>query len=290
MNQTIQKSWAFLRLILRATVIGFIILAIGIVPWSALASANLKFASSVPWAAAVMIAYLFLLLMYLRGKGWPKSTSDVRRRYLRANNIRGRLLVWSAMSGGFLACSLMTITAIGWMLVPTHSSRLAEFSLLSTYSPWMAVPLLMMGAAVAGVVEESAFRGYMQVPIEEKYGSIPAIGIVAIVFSIIHFPGIIALPVFLVGALGWGFLAYLSGSIMPGIVFHTLVNGIVWLWAFLNLETFQELLASSVLEEGMYPAFLVAAALAVIFVLGTLMAFFKLAQIRREKSYRTQEA
>jgi hypothetical protein len=43
-----------------------------------------------------------------------------------------------------------------------------------------------MGAPVAGIIEESAFRGYMQGPIERRYGLLVAILITGTMFAIVH--------------------------------------------------------------------------------------------------------
>ena len=44
--------------------------------------------------------------------------------------------------------------------------------------------LLLMAAPVAGVVEEAAFRGYMQGPIERQYGLIVAILVTGTMFAV----------------------------------------------------------------------------------------------------------
>jgi len=48
--------------------------------------------------------------------------------------------------------------------------------------------LLVMGSVVAGVTEEVAFRGYMQTPLERRFGLTAAIFIPGIAFGILHFP------------------------------------------------------------------------------------------------------
>lgn len=41
---------------------------------------------------------------------------------------------------------------------------------LSRYPTLSIAAFIFMAAVVAGVVEEAAFRGYMQVPLENRYG------------------------------------------------------------------------------------------------------------------------
>src|SRR6516164_8501687 len=72
------------------SIFGFGLLALAITIlmggiWSALLVANLRSSPAVPWSVPVMAFLLWLMWNYLGGKGWPRSTSDARRRYLRAN-------------------------------------------------------------------------------------------------------------------------------------------------------------------------------------------------------------
>src|SRR5262245_10413912 len=46
--------------------------------------------------------------------------------------------------------------------------------------------LLVMASVVAGVVEETAFRGYMQLPIERRHGPVAAILLNGVVFGFAH--------------------------------------------------------------------------------------------------------
>ena len=67
--------------------------------WAGLMLANLRTTPSVPWAFVVMAALLWLAWRYLGGKGWPQSTSEARRRYLRANPVSGQAFLWTLLTG-----------------------------------------------------------------------------------------------------------------------------------------------------------------------------------------------
>jgi len=67
--------------------------------WSALLVANLRSSPAVPWSVPVMAFLLWLMWNYLGGKGWPRSTSDARRRYLRANRRSARTYLWAFVAG-----------------------------------------------------------------------------------------------------------------------------------------------------------------------------------------------
>ena|SRR5215471_3008868 len=85
--------------------------------------------------------------------------------------------------------------------------------------------MLLVSSLFAGVIEESAFRGYMQGPIEKQHGPAIAILIDGVMFAIAHldFTSIL-LPYYLAVAAIYGAVAYLTDSILPAIVLHTSGN------------------------------------------------------------------
>ncbi len=280
MIQGVQGTWKRLPVVVRAILGGLAIVAVGVAPWSALAAANLRVASSFPWAAIVGLIYLTLLWNWLGGRGWPRSSGEDRRRYLRAHGVRGRMLAWSAISGTLFAAALVAMTVTGWMLAAVPASRLDEFATLRTYPWWTTTPLLLTSSLVAGVVEEAAFRGYMQVPLERRHGPVVAILVVAAVFALIHFPSPVALPAFVLGSAGWGVLAFLSGSILPGVVLHGLVNASVWIWALSNRASLERVLALNVLRDGPGATFGLSVGVTMALATAAVLAFVNLAKVR----------
>ena len=94
---------------------------------------------------------------------------------------------------------------------------------------------LVMASIVAGLVEEVAFRGYLQRPIEQRHGPVAAIlvsgsvGPPALHASRGH-PGTDG-P--LAVAAVYGMLAYLTNSILPSLILHAGGN----MFSYLNLLT-----------------------------------------------------
>ena len=82
-----------------------------------------------------------------------------------------------------------------------------------------------MGAAVSGIAEEAAFRGYMQSTLEEWAGPVDAILITSVFFGLIHLSHGMAfalprLPYYIaIGAI-YGVLTWRTGSILPAMVLH----------------------------------------------------------------------
>jgi membrane protease YdiL (CAAX protease family) len=92
---------------------------------------------------------------------------------------------------------------------------------------------LLTGSAVAGIVEEAAFRGYMQRPIERRHGLIVAILVTGILFGFMHFAHpevtLILMPYFIAVAAVYGALAWLTNSILPSMALHAGGNVLVGL-------------------------------------------------------------
>ena len=74
---------------------------------------------------------------------------------------------------------------------------------------------VVMSAVVAGVVEETSFRGYLQRPIERRHGPVIAILVTGSVFGLAHFAhpdvGVVLLPFYIAVAAVYGALCLLHG-------------------------------------------------------------------------------
>ena len=84
-----------------------------------------------------------------------------------------------------------------------------------------------MSSLVAGICEETGFRGYMQVPLEKRYGPATSIAAASIVFVLTHLHRAWALPILIhlfAMSVMLGSLAYASGSLIPGMLGHTVMD------------------------------------------------------------------
>jgi len=275
--------------VVRALVVGFVIQIVGVMPFLYMFRLNLEHGSRIPWAAAVEAVVLWLLWRYLRGAGWPASTSATRRRWLRADTVDRRMLpptVATALLYGLTVVALSFFTAL-WKPMPVEA--FANVLDAARAPAITGLVTLLMIAISAGIVEEAAFRGYLQRPIEERHGPAVAIVLVAFLFALAHAPAGPVLPVMAAGALGWGLLARLSGSIVPGIVVHTLVDANILLWIWLRPDSFEAFLATATESPGgpnARAAGLVALALAA----ASAVAFYRLHRARAALDSRTASA
>lgn len=217
---TIIATWARLPVVVRAVLAGAAVAAAGIVPWAALASANIAYRSSVPWAIGPGALCLWLFWRYVNGAGWPRSTAAARRAHARANAIPDD--VWSAalFAGvlGLVALVLGLRVYNRLVTLPPASDELKDVPLVTSAF------LLLLAALVAGVVEETAYRGFMQRPIERRHGGAAAILLTGAIFASMHFVRdevtLALMPFFLAVGVLYGALAHITDSTLPGIVLH----------------------------------------------------------------------
>ena len=222
--------WRRLPVVVQAVVLGLAVLFVGEIPWGGiagypfLAGWNLRVFSNVPWAVLPMAAYLWLFWKYLGGSGWPQMTAAARRRNLRANGVAGEAWGMALITG--LIGLTATLPLLGIMGRLVHLPEEAEPITLPAGMPSLTVFLLLvMASLVAGVVEEAAFRGYMQGPIERRHGLLVAILVNGTVFGLAHYnhhPAsvLVMLPYYIAISAVYGGLASATNSILPGLVLH----------------------------------------------------------------------
>jgi membrane protease YdiL (CAAX protease family) len=206
--------------IIRAVLTGTIVTAMGTLPWAFLVSLNLKYFPDFPWAAAITGVYIWFFWKYVRGWGWPQATAKERHKNCRALGLPDE--VWPAAIGaGILGLwSLLLFQSVYGRMVnlPPSAEDLSNVPTLTLFVS------LIMSSIVAGISEESGFRGYMQRPLEEQYGPVMAIFVTAISFGLLHFTHreftLMLMPWYMGVGIVYGVLAYLTKSILPSVVLH----------------------------------------------------------------------
>ena len=102
-----------------------------------------------------------------------------------------------------------------------------EYAFLDQVPAWAGWLYIIMISLVAGVAEETGFRGYMQVPLEKKYSRAISISIVSVIFVLVHlhqaWSGPILVHIFFISVL-FGMIASYSGSLIPGILAHFIMD------------------------------------------------------------------
>lgn len=216
------------RTVIEALLMGLSIALIGVIPWIVMAPLNARYSPELPWAAAATICWLLVLLLWLGGAAWPRAASAFRRFHLR---------LWRPAPGAWRGGNLIEILGlvgaligltVFWILIQAGRPPVDVSPYPTTV---VRFSVLIMGALVSGVVEEAAFRGYMQSHLE-KIGPTFAILVTSVVFTLAHATHgldylLAVAPGFFVVSVIYGYLALKSGSILPGMLLHSLGDAAV---------------------------------------------------------------
>jgi membrane protease YdiL (CAAX protease family) len=225
-SMTTQTQQNRSRLLLKAllfAVMAFVLTAVTGGIWTALLGVNLATSPAIPWSVAVMALLLWLLWRYLGGAGWPRSTADARRRFLRARRTSGRIFAWAVAAGLLSIVALAGLWIVLFQIAHLPSRALPDYSKY----PLLTVALaLAMASLVGAIAEESTFRGYTQGVLEGAVGGAAAILITTFIMAPEHaltqgFVWPVLLFYFLVDVM-LGATALLTQSILPGIVTHAI--------------------------------------------------------------------
>jgi membrane protease YdiL (CAAX protease family) len=220
--------------------------------WGALLMANLATSPAIPWAAAIMALVVWALWSWLGGRWAPRGNQDARRRLLRGGPVSARIGAWAVAAGAAWVVALAGLWIVLHRLVPTPGNPLADFSKL----PPLTVAVSLAMAAVSGAVsEEAGFRGYFQGALQRRGLGPLAILIAALVMAPIHaqtqgfvWPNIVF---YLLVDTMLGALAYVTGSIRPGVVVHAL--GLFVFFAFVwPQDAHRQLIGSAGADAGFW--------------------------------------
>ena len=224
-------AWGSILAAVRAIVLGFVILMVGGLVSGTLMFANLKLAPTLPLFFPATLLWLWLFWRYVRGDGWPQSTSASRRDLLRVRKLSPRAWGWALVAGGLSLAAVMGIAFMTYRFaaLPEAAYR-APFDVAS-FPPWTLVSILAAVALTAAVVEEAAFRGYMLSGVQRRYGWLVGISVVTVLFYVAHLSHAYAtlafVPFFLAHGLILGLLVFYTRSIVPGLILHAASDFIV---------------------------------------------------------------
>jgi membrane protease YdiL (CAAX protease family) len=269
-----------LKVIVRAVLIGMLIVIAGTIPRNLLFLANLRVFTSVPWAVPLTAFYLWFFWRYLDGAGPPESTVEERRVSLRANRLAGRVWAWALVAGGLGIVALVLALRVANRLIVLPQQQLPDFSQVPKLT---VLALLLMAAPVAGIVEEAAFRGYMQGPIERRYGLTLAILITGTMFAVAHLDFTpILWPYYVAVAAIYGTVTYLTQSILPAVVLHTggnlYSNFDLWLHGQAEWQASAGP-AALIWKTGADSSFWISSVALLLVAAGMVWAYFKLARV-----------
>lgn len=256
---------------------GLTLLTSGI--WLALIVGNLKTTPTIPWSIAVMAALLWIIWQYCDGKWSPESTAGIRHHLMRAKSVPKKILVWAFLAGIFSIVALMGF----WIILSSLVKFPRNVTLNSSSYPWYVSFLVVVMASVSGsITEEIGFRGYFQKTLEMKGRGRAAIFIIALSILPAHaltqgfkWP---VLVFYLLVDIMLGAIAYLTDSILPGVVVHA-----VGLLAFFVLVWPYDSTRRLVLASGPDVRFWVHGGQMIFFAIAACWAFKRLANVDGRK-------
>jgi membrane protease YdiL (CAAX protease family) len=197
---------------------------------------------------------------------------------MRARRVSSPVFFWAVTAG------MLAIVALAGVWIVLVQLGVQPARALQTFSgAWYTIALvLVMASLVSALAEEVGFRGYFQGMLEGKVSPLAAIVIATVVIAPAH--GLT--QGFLVPTVVWyafvdltlGGMAYLTQSIVPGSVVHSL--GLLLFFGLIWPADSQRPL---VLKTGADSWFWMHVAQAIICALLAILAFWQLARLTRGK-------
>jgi membrane protease YdiL (CAAX protease family) len=222
LDSPIIRFWQRIPVVVRAIVVGSVVFEIGVGAWLVIAALL-----PAPWSILVMGGVLWAYWRYFSGKGWPEATAETRRDRFRATRMPAVVWKWSTLAAMLFVVVVQSSFVMTFRIIEFPAQAFSAGYRFGAAPLWAAWLSIIMASLVAGICEEIGFRGYMQVPLEKRYGPTISLVIVSMVFVVSHLNQAWALPIvfhiFVISVM-LGVLAYASGSLIPGIIGHTVMD------------------------------------------------------------------
>ncbi len=223
------RFWMKIPLVVRSVLSGFGVSSLGVGIWVLMVTYF-----PVPWSIVAMGTILILFWMYFSGKWKPSNTQAFRRFCMRQINLERPVWLWGLIAAFFLFLFVTSGLIFTFRTVEFQPEIFKTAIYLNDFPAWTAWSIILMASLVAGICEEFGFRGYMQKPLEQKYGPVAGISITSLVFVVVHLHQAwaigILVQIFVISFM-IGYLAYSSNSLIPGIIAHVsfdIINFSYW--------------------------------------------------------------
>ena len=271
--------WAKLPVSLRAVIAGLLI---------ALPAANvwplLLLNLGALFASIAEAMFLALYIWWAAGGGPPRASQTSRSTAFRRGTLSARQWLWGMVAALSFATTIHASIVLLFRFVPfpvAEFRRGYDFSFIPTVPlRWLAV---VISAASAGICEETGFRGYMQRPMELTHGATAGILISSLFFTVLHLTKGWALagmvPIIFGAGILLGLLAWSSGSLIPCMIGHTIMD--IGLFGYWWTGIAGEFTLRPIGETGVDRAFVIACVTAWTMLMVTLLAIWRLRSLRQ---------
>lgn len=268
------RGWGRLPVLLRAVVGGVVIALVPANVWPLL-----LLRLGTPLAATAEVIFLAVYLWWVSGGGPPLGTRAARSVAFRRGALSPSQWAWGLIGALSFAATIHAAIVLLFRLVPFPTEMFRQgydFSFIPSFPlRWLAV---VVSALSAGICEETGFRGYMQQPIEQRHGAPTAILVSSLLFMLLHLTKAWAIvgmvPIVFGAGVLLGLLAWSSGSLMPGMMGHVLMD--IGLFAYWWTGFAGDFAARPVTETGIDQAFFITCAALVTMLPVLLMAMWRL--------------
>jgi membrane protease YdiL (CAAX protease family) len=280
MSQAIETNsshWNKVPVMIKSIVTGFLVSTIGIALWTA----DITIFGITPWSIVLMLVPLWLYWKFFNGYSWPKSNIESRRINFRNVHSSRKIWIWGLLGGLLFVAIIQASFVITFRLIPLPDSFSSQYPIIETLPTSVAWMAIFMSSLVAGICEETGFRGYMQVPLEKRYGPMVAIVVVSIVFCLIHLDrswALSVIPVIFCASVLLGILAYKTQSLIFGIIGHTILD--VFDYSFWWTKILGKFEWETVFVSGIDMHFILWCLIFVTAVTGFFVSMFRVSSIR----------
>jgi len=185
-------------------------------------------------ACVAMLGVLVVYWFVFSGRlPWP---GDTRRRNFRRTSLAGVEWFWGLAAAALFVVGVEASIFTLFRLIPFPAEQFAPPAALGQATTTQLWVLAVIASLVAGVCEETGFRGYMQRPLELRFGPAWAIALTTAGFAALHLNQAWVLTLLvplLLASVMLGALAYAAQSLIPGIIAHAVMdvfNFAYWWW------------------------------------------------------------
>lgn len=258
--------WQKTPTLIKAILVGIVVLIPTLLVTQIIGEFNAAvFLPNIPWSLPVIAVVVWLFYRYTTGSQTPFEASLNRNRLSKDQaipEIDRPQLVLAIIVQVILAISLLIASTM--LLDFTDRPMGQNINLYLPMSPLVAIPYFIGIAIAASVIEEIAFRGYMQTLLNDRYSKLVSIVIVGIVFAVIHpIPPATYIPFFFI-SISYSLIAERFNSTRPAIVSHFIVDVAIYIFGYLGFIMSIDRLSYSVLSNGIRVDFLFAISIALV--------------------------
>jgi uncharacterized protein len=277
------SRWAKLPISLRSIVFGLVLAIITLNVWPLL-----LVSLPIPLAGLTEAGFLLFLLWWTRGGGPPHSTAFARAASFRSVKLSSMQWRWGLCAALFFAVTVHASIVLLFRFVPFPVATFRNgYDLSFIHSQFLKWTAILLSAVSAGICEEIGFRGYMQQPIEQRSGVLPAVLISSFFFMAVHLTKAWAtlgmIPIVFGAGFLLGLLAWSARSLLPGIIGHIMMD--IGLFAYWWTGIAGEFSAHTISDTGMDRPFFMAV---FTFAVSLGIVMFAIFKLRRMHPIETQ--